>query len=280
MPQAPDLGEILSIARHSLSGTSNFTYGAVVQGILRQLVTQEVIEPPPPPFNDYHALHNSLHQQNPGLEQVIIEAFFYMFHRGFFVPESNAPNPPTMNRFHMTQKGLDWVNSCEPIPEDARGYMRTLKVAVPKLDPIVEQYLNEALVTYNRQAWFASAVMVGAAAEKSVYLLADALHTALTHPAKKKRLATAIRERKLPTLFEAILDPLRGAKSTIPYELQEGVAVHLFSFFEAIRVQRNDAVHPTVAEVTPERVCMTLAAFPQALAILSGLLEWLEQNTL
>jgi hypothetical protein len=127
---------------------------------------------------------------------------------------------------------------------------------------------------------FAAAVMLGAAAEKAMYLLADSLKRALGEGSQKERLSKAIRERTMLRLSEVVTETLQKAKQQIPYEFQEGVMSHLSSFFEAIRVQRNDAVHPTIAEVSPNQVRMTLAAFPHALSVFFGLVEWLAVNSI
>jgi hypothetical protein len=225
-------------------------------------------------------MHLTLNQRNPLLERRLVEVFYYMFHRGFFIPEPNSPNAPLMVRFYMTERGHEWLKGADPLPEEGKSYMEFLSTAIPNLDRVVRQYVQEALIAYDRQAWFAAAVMLGAAAEKVMYLLADSLKRALGDGSQKERLSKAIRERTMLKLSEVVTETLQKAKQQIPYEFQEGVMSHLSSFFEAIRVQRNDAVHPTIAEVSPNQVRMTLAAFPRALAVFFGLVEWLAVNSI
>lgn len=210
------------------------------------------------------------------LQQIISEAFFFLFQRGYFVPISDGQNTPTMTRFYMTQSGVEWFKNREPLPEDSATFMEYLGKLVPNLDPIVAGYVQETLTTYNRQAFFAAAVMLGAAAEKAVYRLAEALEQAARDPEIKKRFHNAMVKRGLPALFELVQQTLD--KATIDYEVQEGITQHLLSLFEAIRVQRNDAVHPKVGRVTPETVRLTLAAFPLAISVTFGLIAWLEKN--
>jgi hypothetical protein len=276
--QKLDFEYVLSAARRTLTGVSNFSYGDFAEAVLHELVDQNAIEPPSGPFNSYHDMHLTLNQRNSQLEFLLVQVFEYMYHREFFVPSPNAPNAPSMSRLYMTERGHEWLESGDPSPEDGRGYMKFLKTAVPNLDGVVEQYIQEALITFDRQAWFATAVMLGAAAEKVVYLLAEELKSAVQDAAEKTRIAKVIMERRMPRLFEALTDTLQKAKTKIPYEFQEGITTHLFSFFEAIRVQRNDAVHPVAGKVSPNQVRMTLAAFPQALSTIFGLLNWLGAN--
>jgi hypothetical protein len=59
------------------------------------------------------------------------------------------------------------------------GYMKFLRGNVPILDDVIAQYMLEALEAFNREAYFAAAVMIGAASEKAVYLLAASLMNVL-----------------------------------------------------------------------------------------------------
>ena len=60
----------------------------------------------------------------------------------------------------------------------------------------------------------------------------------------------------------------------LPYDIHEGSEHHLMSLFEAIRVQRNEAVHPTVGQVTPATVRLTISAFPSACRKVYDLIDW------
>ena len=51
---------------------------------------------------------------------------------------------------------------------------------------MIKKYVQEALTTYERQAYFAAAVMIGAAAESAVYLLAAAMQKSFGEQAGKK----------------------------------------------------------------------------------------------
>jgi hypothetical protein len=168
----------------------------------------------------------------------------------------------------------------EPLPEDAEQYMRFLRGRVPSLDPIVEQYVIEALTAFEREAYFASAVMLGAASEKELYLLAEAVFSALIDPKKQIKLRGLLDRRKLLELFETVRDMIHQAVTAklIPYADSEGSTTHLMSLYEAIRVQRNDAVHPMNAIVSEDSVRLLLQSFPYALSKSEELRAWCLAN--
>jgi hypothetical protein len=81
-------------------------------------------------------------------------------------------------------------------------------------------------------------------------------------------------------LFEAVRDTIHEAAKAklLPYADYEGSDTHLMSLFEAIRVQRNDAVHPMNATVSEESVRILIQSFPYALAKSETLRSWLIAN--
>jgi hypothetical protein len=80
----------------------------------------------------------------------------------------SALNPPRLHMFRVTQRGSAWFQGEEPLPEDVAAYMKFLSQRVPVIDPIIDQYVTEALTAFEREAYFAAAVMLGAASEKAL----------------------------------------------------------------------------------------------------------------
>lgn len=210
------------------------------------------------------------------LKNATAEAWFYLFRNGYMAPA--APDDylqaPNLYRLSVTQRGLAWFDGKGPIPEDAQSYMAFLRGLVPKLDPVIEQYITESLVAFNREANFAAAVMLGAASEKTIYLLAESLLNAFIDLKKREKLEGLLKRRKLWELLDTVGKLIHDATS-LPYEVTEGSEPHLISLFEAIRVQRNDAVHPMNATVSADSVRMTILAFPHAMAKAEELRAWL-----
>jgi hypothetical protein len=158
--------------------------------------------------------------------------------------------------------------------------MKLLRERVPALDPIIEQYVIEALTAFDRDAYFASAVMLGAASEKELYLLAEAVFSALKDPKKQSKLRGLLDRRKLLELFETVRDTIHQGVTAkvIPYTDSEGSTTHLMSLYEAVRVQRNDAVHPMNAIVSEDSVRLLLQSFPYALSKSEELRAWCVAN--
>jgi hypothetical protein len=82
----------------------------------------------------------------------------------------------------------------------------------------------------------------------------------------------------LDCVRKTIEDCSAGNPAPIPYSASEGDTPHLASLFEAIRMQRNDAVHPMNATVSASSVRLLLHSFPYALSTTEKLRAWLNAN--
>jgi hypothetical protein len=232
--------------------------------------------------NDQYYTTSLMHRDSP-LGILLTEGYGQLLSLGYVVPKPEPPNAPNPNWFFITEAGQEWASGSTPVPEDLEGFLEALTTSVPNVDDVIRQYVEEALVTYGRQAFFASAVMIGAASEKAVYLLMDALHGAIRDPKGQKKVREAIDYRGLPTMFNLLTQYIQQAKSikgtgAMPYSVHEGADTHLLSLQEAIRVQRNDAVHPQAGKVNSAKVRLTLAVFPDACKKVYDLIEWFTKN--
>jgi hypothetical protein len=218
----------------------------------------------------------------PHIQSLTVEAFFYVIRNGYAVEDCMLDNlnHPRTQSYRWTERGLRWIESVEPIPEYAVGYLEFLRSRVPSLDLVIKQYVTEALTAFERKAHFAAAVMLGAASEKALYLLADSLLISIADNAKNKQLQRLIKDRALQRLFVSIREAIHKATEikALPYEVHEGSDAHLMSIYEAVRMQRNDAVHPLNAAVSEASVRLLLVGFPYAIEKTEALRTWFLNN--
>jgi sulfur transfer complex TusBCD TusB component (DsrH family) len=277
------LAWILPYVREALKQTNNFEFRTYANALFQQLEKADVKDVLR--FQDGFYPGGQIYQYDRmpyALRALVSEAFFHLFHRGYIAPDApdSRLNPPPLHMFIVTERGRVWFQGEEPLPEDSEGYLKFLRGHVLTLDSVIDQYVVEALAAFDRDALFASAVMLGAASEKQLYLLADAVMLALKDARKQAKLKNLLDRRKLFDLFEMVRDTIQDATDAklIPYTVTEGVTPHLMSLFEAIRVQRNDAVHPMNAKVSEESVRHLIKSLPYALAKGEDVRQWLLAN--
>lgn len=182
-PSDYSLAWILPFVRESLRGRGNFSYDNFVWGLWpvleRSGVSGIVKTPPERMFSNQPYVYEQAPYE---VKRATTEAFYHLFHNGFIIPQppQTLPGSPSEVTYHLTPRGLEWAASIAPLPEDVDGYMSLLGRLVPNLDSVIEQYIREGLSSFERRNYFAAAVMIGAAAEKAVYLLAESVLRALT----------------------------------------------------------------------------------------------------
>ena len=207
--------------------------------------------------------------------------FFFLFRNGYIIPQppggSGHLNHPTFSRYDVTPRGHEWADGNEPLPEDIAGYMKLLHERVPKIDSVIDQYVGEAVRAFNDGLDFAAAVMLGAASEKSLYLLADDTLGGLKSQISQQKLQKLMSERKLNPLLLFVRDALvrNKAKPGIPLD---GDTTQLMALFDAIRTQRNDVVHPTTGQVSATSNRHFIASLPYALSKCKEIRDWLRAN--
>jgi hypothetical protein len=279
MPQQTySLSCILPIIRNEVKARGNFEYRVFAQQVwfaLEKNKVEGVLRTPPE-----RSYSGQVFEPIPqGLQNAAAEAFWFLMRCGYIspVPRDDQSGSLDLYRYNVTERGIAWFDGGEPLPEDIAGYMKFLRDRMPSLDAVVEQYMTEALIAFERQAYFASAVMLGAASEKALYILAEAMVDALKSNKARQTLEQHLKGRSLNPFFAFIRDTLeRNRKlSNMPYD---GCIAHLMSLFEAVRTQRNDAVHPTTGQVSADSVRLLTASFPYALSKSEELRAWLVSN--
>ena len=279
---------ILPFVRESLSKREpykEFDFPVYVEGlwtIFERVHVEGIVRKPV--GAGYDATSFLVRQSPEMIRSLAIEAFNYLLSNGLLartVTDTNIDGLRGQFPYFLTKRGADWASSKELMPEDSAQYMKLVKQLVPALDPVIEQYMQEGLSAFVGRHYFAAAVMVGAASEKAIYLLGDAIHGALKDPQKQLTLQTLLNGRSLKQLFDFIrveLENVTRKTSPVPYSAHEGAVAHFASLIEAIRVQRNDAVHPQNAAVTPDSVRLSYGAFPHALERMEALRDWFKNH--
>jgi hypothetical protein len=273
-----DLAWVLPFVREALKGVGNCDFEQFVMAVMQQLAKANVSsvratshpQSTRLPFNTNDLPHD--------MKIAITEAFYYCEQNRFLLfQRDNVLNFGPCGRWTKTKRGEEWAKDVTPLPEDAAGYLRQFP---PGTDAVVLEYITEALHTFINRNYFATAVMIGAASEATIYLLADALVPCLADAKKRTELTSRIDSRSLNKLLEYIerivADGHKRQKgqSIIPNDVMGGTERHLVSLFDHIRLQRNDAVHPRNFSVKPDYVRAALSTFPLAFQKVDALRKW------
>jgi hypothetical protein len=222
------------------------------------------------------------HNDDPeDLRKSAVEAWLYLQRRGFAIPPTrNFPSTLDDSRLELTKRGREWVDGKEPIPELSLEYVTTLQKMVPSLDDVVREYVVEGLASFEHDGFRAAAVMIGAASEKALYMLAEKMVDAISTAPWKQKFTAAFNRRDLAELFYQMKKVLELADKVAgrPFEVFDGGQDHLVTLIKAVQVQRNNAVHPMNEKISDETVRLSYLAFPYALQKMEQLRDWFSKN--
>ena len=180
--------------------------------------------------------------------------------------------------FHITERGKVAIEKGDQTPYDPDSYLKRIQRDVPDLDGVIITYLNEALLTFRIGCLISSTIALGCASEKALLLLIAAYAEEMPEKTRTKfKEATdgKMVKRQFDALQKFVDSDLR---SVLPGDLQEGLNIGLTSLFEFIRVQRNDAGHPTGKLIEREMAYANLVVFPSYVKKVYGLISWLKAN--
>ena len=130
-------------------------------------------------------------------------------------------------------------------PDDRNSYMQRLLKDAPATSATVQQYLLEALQTYEQECYLASAVMLGGAAEETTLEVAASF--VKWRGKEAENLATILDNLRQFYVYklQEFEKRLRVARREIPQEFAENLELQITAVLQLIRVTRNDAGHPT-----------------------------------
>jgi hypothetical protein len=178
--------------------------------------------------------------------------------------------------FYVTPIGREYLAQTGPHFLAPDGYISYLRNLVPDVDEVVLQYVYEATRAFRAQLWFAAAVMLGAASERSVLNLLEAIIDHAAESKEKERLKKLLTQPRLGEIFKAIETAVTAEvkSGALAYSVHQGSTEHLLSLAEIIRVQRNEAVHPHAGTVDRQKIFLALQGFPVALEVLERVRRW------
>ena len=179
-----------------------------------------------------------------GESSLIHEVVWSFIIQGLLVPgldDSNQGWP----FLRLTAYGQRCMEERQILPHDPDGYLRDFQRSVPSADPVIQEYLTEALQCFLRDLHRACAVMLGAASEKAILLLIESYAESITDPNKKTQVNRQI--EKASSIFrkyEVFEKGFANIKAKLPRQLTDNADSLLHGVFDLIRNSRNDAGHP------------------------------------
>ncbi|MEA2490607.1 MAG: hypothetical protein QOH21_2399 [Acidobacteriota bacterium] len=208
------------------------------------------------------------------LWQLVAEGLMFIdFTRGNEHP-TNWSDSPEFWIWVLTNRGERLARAAaeDVEPDDPEGYLTLLQKRVPDLDAQVLTYLGEALRAYGSGCHTASTVMLGVASERAFQLLGEAFKKWLPQKESEAFAETFDNvKRNYINKFEEFRRRIEPKKGQIPPEFSDNMALNLDSIADMLRVDRNDAGHPTGRVFDADEAYINLQVFARYVVKMDGL---------
>ncbi|HEY3295668.1 MAG TPA: hypothetical protein VGL38_09520 [bacterium] len=182
--------------------------------------------------------------------------------------------------YTLTEYGEFVVGQGGPQPYDPDGFLRDFLTKNPNVDPVILDYVTEAVVAFNANCPKSTAVMVGAASEKAILVLYDTFLNAITLAAEKANFEKATNWTILShfaELHDRLLKMVAAKK--LDKALAEIVKGELPGLFQLIRRHRNAAGHPELlGNISSDDVFLNLRVFPEYISRVYQLILYFQAN--
>lgn len=119
--------------------------------------------------------------------------------------------------------------------------------------------------------------MVGAASESIIIELRDELVSRIA--SLGRTVSKELEYWMIKKVLDAFKKDIDSHKSSMPSGLKDAFDAYWPAFVQQIRINRNDAGHPSSIEpVTPESVHASLLVFPELVRLAAELRAWIQSS--
>jgi hypothetical protein len=176
---------------------------------------------------------------------------------------------PGVDRDHLgwpwlrvTEYGRRVLHQGEPLPFDPDQYLAAAQPRLATMPPLAVEVLQEAVTTYHRGYIRSSALLLGIASEILMGQLIDSF-VAGRPEKERQRLEAAMADKSIYARYRIFREEFDRARDglKIPDALSKDVEAIVDLVFNAVRLTRNEAGHPSGAPLNPILVATTLQAF-------------------
>jgi hypothetical protein len=232
-----------------------------------------------PQVTQYKVVGASFTRYMPGEDrEKVRQIIWFLILEGVLVPGSDEFNA-SLPFLRVTDYGRKCLEAGEILPHDPEGYIEKLRQQVPGIDETIVIYVTEALQTFLRGNFLASAVMLGVASERAILLLIEAFMNSISNPEKRRKIQKKTEQTfsilKRFELFRKNIEPL---KNVLRNRVADDLDIILDGIFNLIRITRNDAGHPTGKKIDRTQAFANLRLFIPYCKRIYELIDYFQKN--
>ena len=219
-----------------------------------------------PPGSEPHWKHEKVYSTAREIVQELINS-------GFLYPGQAGDFNSGYPWLTITEYGKEAFVSEDWLPYDPEGYVKALKAKVPTIDDITLAYVGEAIAAYNRRHLLSATITLGVASENLMLLLIEAYTDWIPNATRKASFQKKVADRFISTQYKEFKKEFFNDVKSLPKEFQSDWETYLDGVFNFVRLNRNDAGHPTGRQFEAKVVYANLQVFAEYTQFIFGLMK-------
>ncbi len=178
----------------------------------------------------------------------------------------------------ITEFGLEVFCGEDWLPYDPDGYLKELKARVPTIDTVAFGYVSEAIRTFPMRALLSSSLTLGVASEVIMLELIETYRDALQNDQRRADFESKVRDKYILSQYLEFKVELKKDVARLPKNLRLDWETHMDTFFNFIRINRNNVGHPTGPLVTAKVVFANLQIFSNYAGFVYQMVDYFKSN--
>ncbi len=161
-------------------------------------------------------------------------------------------------------------------PYSADDYINNIRnISGDLFDAVSELYLFESLKSFQFNCYLAAMILLGGFSEKIFLNFLDEFKSCVQDQTKKNKID---KQKFISGKFNEFLKIIKPLKNQLSDDVKHNLELWLSSFFNYVRITRNEVGHPTGKEMSREEIYAMLLIFPSYLKNLIELLNHFKSN--
>jgi len=165
--------------------------------------------------------------------------------------------------YTITEYGRDALLRENWLSYDPDGYIKALKAKVPLIDDITLAYIGEAVSAYNHRHLLSATLTIGVASENLMIMLIEAYANWISDEKRNANFKKKIEGKFISSQYKEFKREFSDDVKLLPRDIQVNWETYLDGIFNFIRLNRNDAGHPTGKQFDAKVVYANLQVFSE-----------------
>jgi len=223
---------------------------------------------------DLANLHHKFEDQygnKKELESYILD-FLHLLEVNDIIRHGNTLIFPNYQMIVVTEYGKECLKNECFLPADPESYLQGIKNLIPDLDEITFEYISESISAYYRNCLLSATICLGVASEQLILRLIEEFTNYISDSFKTK--LEKEEQSSLYKRYKVFKEVFKG--ENIPAELKKDSDIYLDTIFNFIRINRNEAGHPTGSTMVKSIVYSNLQIFSQYAKKVTDLINYFE----